>query len=68
MSRFQTHRCAWCHGLRQEQEMLEYRGKWFCGLIHNLAWERKHRAKTSRLKLTAVANDGDGEPPPASDS
>ena len=60
MGKYQLHRCAWCHGLHQEQEMLEYHGKWFCGLIHNLAWERKHHARPARLKPDAVADDGDG--------
>jgi hypothetical protein len=57
MSRFTLHRCEWCHCLRQEQEMLEFRGKRFCGLTHQLAYERKNHAKKSAGSHLAPVDD-----------
>jgi len=41
MGKYQLHQCAWCHGSKQEQEMLQYHGVWFCGINHLNFWERQ---------------------------
>ena len=56
MNKFTIHSCAWCHGKRQEQEMLNYHGVWFCGITHKLAYERQHNPK----KKTVIIDDDDG--------
>lgn len=45
MTRFKNHRCAHCHGVRQEQEMIQAGEKFYCCIQCKLKHERKSYAR-----------------------
>lgn len=44
-------RCHVCHFMHPERRMIDYQGKWFCGIIHKLKHEREQHEK-ARLART----------------
>lgn len=55
---FGPHRlCHVCHVSHSEKRMIDYKGKWFCGITHKLKHERKQREATHTGNTAVIVFD-----------
>lgn len=65
--KYDTHRCAHCHCVRQEQEMMQQQGEWFCSIICCIAYQKgttyhkeTRNAQVVRFPVRRTGRDDDG--------
>ena len=57
---FGPHRkCHVCHTYHSEKRMIDYKGKWFCGIVHKLKHERGELEKSRPVKGSVDDKDLD---------